>query len=50
LALSIQRSATVFDAPKPDSLKFPLAAILIVCFALSLGDELIKEKSASFGL
>jgi hypothetical protein len=44
LALSIQRSAKVFDSPKPDNLKFAIAAILIVCFALSLGDALIKQK------
>jgi drug/metabolite transporter (DMT)-like permease len=40
----------VFDSPKPDNLKFAIAAILIVCFALSLGDALIKQQCASFGL
>jgi drug/metabolite transporter (DMT)-like permease len=40
----------VFDSPKPDNLKFAIASILIGCFALSLGDALIKQQSTSFGL
>ncbi len=31
-----------------DNLKLAIAAILIACFALSLGDALIKQQSASF--
>lgn len=31
-----------------DNLKLAIAAILVACFALSLGDALIKQQSASF--
>ena len=40
----------MLDSPKPDNLKFAIATILVVCFALSLGDALIKQQSASFTL
>ena len=31
-----------------DNLKLAIAAILVACFSLSLGDALIKQQSASF--
>jgi drug/metabolite transporter (DMT)-like permease len=40
----------VSDSLKSDNLKFAIGTILIVCFALSLGDALIKQQSASFSL
>ena len=36
------------EAPKPDNLKIAISAIVAGCFALSLGDALIKQQSASF--
>jgi drug/metabolite transporter (DMT)-like permease len=36
------------DLAVRDNLKFAIAAILVGCFALSLGDALIKQQSASF--
>jgi len=38
------------EAPKPDNLKIAIGAIVAGCFALSLGDALIKQQSASFVL
>jgi drug/metabolite transporter (DMT)-like permease len=35
---------------KPDNLKLAIGAIVAGCFALALGDALIKQQSASFGL
>ena len=36
------------EAPKPDNLKIAIGAIVAGCFALSLGDALIKQQSDSF--
>jgi drug/metabolite transporter (DMT)-like permease len=36
------------DQIKGDNLKLAIGAILVACFALSLGDALIKQQSASF--
>lgn len=38
------------EAPKADNLKIAIAAIVVGCFALSLGDALIKQQSVSFVL
>ena len=38
------------DIPKTDNLKIAIVAIVAGCFALSLGDALIKQQSASFVL
>ena len=38
------------DTAKPDNLKIAIIAIVAGCFALSLGDALIKQQSASFVL
>ncbi len=38
------------DTAKPDNLKIAIVAIVAGCFALSLGDALIKQQSASFVL
>ena len=38
------------DTAKPDDLKIAIVAIVAGCFALSLGDALIKQQSASFVL
>jgi drug/metabolite transporter (DMT)-like permease len=38
------------ETPKPDNLKIAIGAIVAGCFALSLGDALIKQESASFVL
>lgn len=35
---------------KPDNLKLAIGAIAAGCFALALGDALIKQQSATFGL
>ncbi len=40
----------MLESRRPDNLKFAIGAILIGCFALSLGDALIKQQSATFGL
>jgi len=38
------------EVPKADNLKLAIGAIVLGCFALSLGDALIKQQSASFVL
>jgi len=38
------------EAPQSDNLKIAIGAIVMGCFALSLGDALIKQQSASFVL
>jgi drug/metabolite transporter (DMT)-like permease len=40
----------VLESRRPDNLKFAIGAILFGCFALSLGDALVKQQSATFGL
>ena len=40
----------MLETPKPDNLKISIGAIVAGCFALSLGDALIKQESASFVL
>jgi len=40
----------VSDASKPDNLKLAIGAIVTGCFALALGDALIKQQSVSFVL
>jgi drug/metabolite transporter (DMT)-like permease len=40
----------MLETPKPDNLKIAIGAIVAGCFALSLGDALIKQESASFVL
>jgi hypothetical protein len=36
------------EATSRDNFKLAVGAILLTCFALSLGDALIKQQSASF--
>jgi len=38
------------QTPQPDNLKIAISAIVVGCFALSLGDALIKQQSTSFVL
>lgn len=40
----------MLNTPKTDNLKIAIGAIVAGCFALSLGDALIKQESASFVL
>ena len=40
----------MLETPQPDNLKIAIGAIVAGCFALSLGDALIKQESASFVL
>ena len=40
----------MLKTPRPDNLKIAIGAIVAGCFALSLGDALIKQESASFVL
>jgi hypothetical protein len=44
----IQRNHTLLI--RQDKLKLACTAILLTCLALSFGDALIKQQSASFGL
>ena len=50
MALLIQPSVNMPEAPQADNLKIAILAIVAGCFALSLGDALIKQQSASFPL
>ncbi len=48
LATFIELNQSTMDQSRQDNLKLAIAAILIACCALSLGDALIKQHSASF--
>jgi drug/metabolite transporter (DMT)-like permease len=50
LALPIQLTIHVSESAKPDNLKIAIGAIVAGCFALALGDALIKQQSATFVL